>query len=131
MDEVKRLRERIAGVKVNASGRRDYGKQLRGDLVAYTRSVVGAGGSITQTGKRLGLNPATLVNWLRDEMAKFATPMRPVEPLEGERITVEPIARRAEKEPLALVLELGGGVRVALELEQVVELVRRLRCSAD
>jgi hypothetical protein len=48
MDEVKRLRERIPGVKVNASGRRDHGKQLRGDLVAYARSVVGAGGELAR-----------------------------------------------------------------------------------
>ena len=70
--------------------------------------------------KELGLNPATVIGWLKTEI---------------EVESAEPRMRRveAEREPRAavrpdIVLELGHDVRVrGLRLEQLAELVRRLR----
>ena len=120
MDEVKRLRERIANADRNARGRRQYGVELRRDLVAFARQRIGEGESATAAAKELGLNPATVIGWLKTEI---------------EVESAEPRMRRveAEREPRAavrpdIVLELGHDVRVrGLRLEQLAELVRRLR----
>jgi hypothetical protein len=123
MDELDRLRKRVSGVKVNAQGRRAYGRKLRGELIAFTRGEMGTGRSITQTAKQLGLNPATLVNWLHAEVMHAANSMRPVETVPDEMTrTAEPTAL-----PCAIVLELSSGARVlGLGLEQIIEIVRRL-----
>jgi hypothetical protein len=119
MEELKRLRERLANVERNARGYREYGVELRQELVAFTRQRIGEGGSASAAAKELGLNPATVIGWMNGatEELSVAPKMRRVE---TER---EPRAARSD-----LVLELGNEVRVrGLQLEQVAELVRRLR----
>jgi len=115
MNEVKRLRERIASLGVNARGRREYGAEVRDALVAFVRRRSVAGQSATASAKELGLNPATVIGWLRSE------PSNAMRPVESDLIAVE--ALRAE-----FVLEVGNDLRVAgLALDQLVELIRRLR----
>jgi hypothetical protein len=120
VEEARRLRERIANVERNARGYREYGVELRLELVAFTQQRISAGGSASAAAKELGLNPATVIGWLNAAVqdVSAAPRMRRVEADDAPRA-----ATRSE-----LVLEIGGDVRVrGLRLEQLVELVRRLR----
>jgi hypothetical protein len=115
MNEVKRLRERIAAVGVNARGRREYPAEVRDDLIAFVRRRSARGQSATASAKELALNPATVIGWLRRE------PSSAMRLVESDLSAIE--AERAE-----LVVEIGSDLRVTgLALEQVVELVGRLR----
>lgn len=120
MDEVKRLRERIANVDLNARGYREYGVELRRELVAFTQQRIGEGGSASAAAKELGLNPATVIGWLNAAVQEVsaAPRMRRVESSDAPKA-----ATRTE-----LVVEIGDDVRVrGLRLEQLVALVRGLR----
>jgi transposase-like protein len=94
--------------------------ELRHELVAFTQQRISGGGSASAAAKELGLNPATVIGWLNAAVQEVsAVPrMRRVEADDGPKA-----ATRSE-----LVLEIGDEVRVrGLRLEQLVELVRRLR----
>lgn len=121
MDEAKKLRERIANAGVNARGHREYGLELRRDLVAYTRRSIAAGGNATTSAKQLGINPATVIGWLKTEV-EVSTALCRVEVDDADEAGVR------VRNDGTLVLEIAGGLRVlGLQLEQLVELVRRLR----
>ena len=115
MDEAKRLRDRIANSAKNVRGHRLYGPELRRDLVAFVRRSLAQGKSAKSTAKTLGLNAATLVDWLKDERASA---MR--------RVDAEPDAPEPSRGEL--VIEIGNELRIACSsVDQAVELVRRLR----
>ena len=74
VDEAKKLRELIASAEVDVTVRREYGVELRRELVAYTRRSICA----RWTCERSGINPLTVVGWLRTEV-EVSTMQRRVE----------------------------------------------------
>lgn len=118
MDDAKELRDRIDAAEKNGRGRREYGAELRRDLVEYARQRIVEGGSATSASKELGLNPATVVNWLKADLVRDTA--RP----KMQRVE----AAMATSRRSGLVLLLGDDVRVqGLSIDELVELVSKLR----
>ena len=53
MDQAKRLRDRIEAAPRNGRGRREYGAELRGELISFVRERIAAGSSATAAAKEL------------------------------------------------------------------------------
>ena len=119
MDQAKRLRDRIEAAPRNGRGRREYGAELRGELISFVRERIAAGSSATAAAKELELYPATVIGWLAKEVGDVD---------EEARMRRVDAVSKSKASSGGLVLELGNGSCIrGLQIEDVLELLRALR----
>ena len=118
MDQAKKLRDRIEAAPRNGRGRREYGAELRDELIAFVRERIAAGSSASAAAKELELYPATVIGWLAKEVGD----------VDEARMRRVDAVSKAKASGGGLVLELGDGACIrGLQIEDVLELLRALR----
>lgn len=117
-DEWSVLRREIGKAQRERGPRNRFDERLRGRVVEAVRERLEAGESLAALRRSLGLGHSTLTEW----MTKSSVVVADRRPAAWVPVVVE------SKEPgRSFVLELGSGRITGLALEDVVELVRRLR----
>jgi len=122
--EVERLK---AGRK---KGALPYPEALRAFAVRYVEHTVGAGGTMSQAAKSLGVSEPTLYAWKKGERAAHRRAKEPRPKQELVAVVVGKSAGRPSEtgaKPVALVSP--GGWRVeGLSVAEAVEVLRRVTC---
>lgn len=137
--QLRRLRNRIAGLPTNARGRRQYDAVLRQEIATYAAGRHADGESYSRIAEALGLSSATLLHWRDkasvDSKSKKRPPgFRPValRAQEARKAEVE-VSRPASLDSAARqvsqpVVVLPGGVRIeGMVVGDLAELLRSLR----
>jgi len=120
----RRLRELKRGIEKaprNRRGRRQYGEKLRSAGRAYAEEQLAQGVSLKQLAQTLGLNAATLQNWLKSKNGRTRV-VRPVQVVEEKRAV-----RLTAANTSGAVVILGGGIRIeGMSTDELIALARGL-----
>jgi len=107
----RRLRSRITGAPVDASGHRRFSAELRADIVEHARERIADGASQKSVADELGIAARLLWTWLhRDVVVREVV------------IEEQPTPRRADRR---LVLRSGIEI-VGLDLDELIAIARAL-----
>ena len=128
MDDLKKLRRRVAEERRQGCGRRGkrYSMELRRDVSAYLRAARARGESPNRVGPALGLTLPTAYQWSESPKKKEKGKAKPF-----RRMTI--VAQHAVRDETVtaspIVVTGPGGLRAAgLGVPELAELLRRLGC---